>query len=863
MPSSSHNRKKKNDTNVSMLYDAALPVSLKKKGVETASGSQIKPRVHKANPSPYVVHLSREQETTCPIPTTARIDALAKELIIDDVEAETTPAIAQEEPLVITLGDLAAQLREPDVNVSASSLRVEGSVDQHEVVRPSQVPLEAMHVAVLEEEALVTQEPVVQEITHVAPQAAPIRLRLPSISLPNMEDWVSRLPQLLPSQVRYRAIVSFVVLSMVAVLPLQAMQSLVSVTDTRDDLTSIGAQAIDELNRGAQAIEAQRYDVAQSDFTRAGERFAQAQTSIEDMHLAVSALVNLIPQTDRTYETVRGLVIAGKELSEAASLFAQAADDLADKDSIGLTDKINLLSAYVASAQPHVQLAAEALEDVDPELIPEDQQSQVSELLATVPQLNESVDEFLTFSQTLALILGDGQKMRYLVSFQNNTELRATGGFTGSFAEMDLLDGEVESVHIPEGGTYDVQGQLSSFVEPPQPLSLLNSRWEFHDANWFPDFPASAAKMIDFYTEAGGPTVDGMVALNATLMPELLAITGPIEMPEYGRTIDAENFLFETQKIVEYEYAQYQTDEEREEDAPKQFIGDLAPKLLDRLAEGDMETLLAIADVLGTALNEKDVQVYFEDNDLQREIAALGWDGSMKQTSGDYLMVVNTNLGGGKTDSVISQDVIVDMEITEGGEIINTVTITKEHHGLRDAIFEGANNVDYLRLYVPHGSELIEANGFEVPDDNLFEQSDVLLDQDEDLLIMSTGYYHDPAYDVDVWQESGKTVFGSWMQTAPGEIEEVTFTYRLPWRVDLSAPQDLIAAAKERLGLRDLERYSLLVQKQSGVETRETSIFLHLPESMDLIWSSHEGLRSDGVEINNDQDVFVHFLMER
>lgn len=856
MPSSSHNTKKRSDTNVSMLYDSALPVSLKKKGVQTAGGLHIKPRAHQAAPSPYIVHLSREEQNSCPLPTTQRIDDLAKQLIIDDGDIDDTPAIVQEESLAITLSDLAAQLREPDVNVSPLSLCVEKSISGHEVTVPSQVPLQTMPVAVFEQEETPVQEESVPEPTPVQPP-------LPRFTLPNAEALIASLPRLLPRQIRYRAIVSFVVLSMVVVLPLHAMQSLVGVTDTRNDLTSIGAQAIDELNRGAQAIEAQRYDVAQSDFTRAGEHFAQAQTSIKNMHLAVSALVNLIPQTDRTYETVRGLVDAGRELSQAASLFAQAADDLADKESIGLTDKINLLSAYVASAQPHVQLAAEALENVDPTLIPEDQQSQVTELLTTVPQLNKSVDEFLTFSHTLALILGDGQKMRYLVSFQNNTELRATGGFTGSFAEMDLLDGEVENVHIPEGGTYDLQGQLASFVEPPQPLSLLNSRWEFHDANWFPDFPASASKMIDFYTHAGGPTVDGMVAVNATLMPKLLAITGPIEMPKYGRTIDAENFLFETQKIVEYEYAQYQTDEQRKEDAPKQFIGDLAPKVLDRLAQGDMETLLTVADVLGRALNEKDIQVYFQDNELQREITALGWDGSVKQTSGDYLMVVNTNLGGGKTDSVINQDVTVDIEITEDGEIINTVTITKEHRGLRDAIFEGVNNVDYLRLYVPHGSELMEASGFEVPDSALFKQSDVELDQDEDLRLMTTNYYHDPAYDVDVWQESGKTVFGSWMQTAPGEIEEVSFTYRLPWTIDLSSPQDLIAAAKERLGLHNLERYSLLVQKQSGVETRKTSVFLHLPENLNLIWSSHEGLLSDGVDMDNDQDVFVHFLMER
>ena len=847
-----------------MLYDCALPVSLKRKGVETASGKHITPRRRTTTPSPYIVHLSREQEISKTIPVAQRIDALAQELIIDDVVDDDTSAVqAPTASLHVTREDLAFQLRESDKNISITPIATSEHLPLHKVesiLEPSQVPHEPIS-------DLLFEELPEQDFDRSPEPAASLSAQEPAFTAhawPSVEDWLGRLPRFLPTQVRYRAIVSFVVLSMIVVLPLQAMQSIVGATETRDDLTEIGNLAIEELERGAKAVESQRYDVAQSDFARASDRFTQAQDSLGDMHLAIAALVNLIPQTDRTYETVRGLVIAGKELSQAAALFAQAGEDIADHSSLNLTDKLNLLSSYIAAAQPHVQLANEALKNVDPELVPEEKRAQVTELIATAPSLEQSLNEFLTLSETLSFILGDDDQMRYLVSFQNNTELRATGGFTGSFAEMDLLNGAVESVYIPEGGTYDVQGQLSQFVEAPQPLSLINSRWEFHDANWFPDFPSSAKKMIDFYSKAGGPTVDGLVAINATLMPDLLQITGPIDMPEYGRTISAENFLFETQKIVEYEYVLYQEhDLDREQDAPKQFIGDLAPIVSERLQTADMKTLLAVADTLGTALLEKDIQVYFRDNDLQSHIEALGWSGSIKQTSGDYLMVVNSNLGGGKTDSVITQDITVDIQISEQGEVVNTVTITKEHHGLRETLFEGANNVDYLRLYVPRGSELIDAEGFEIPPAELFEASSVALEQDGDLTLMTAGWEHNPAYGVDMWEESGKTVFGSWMQTAPGEVETVTFSYRLPWRFDLSSSQTLMAAAKERLGLHDLERYSLLLQKQSGVETRQTSVFLHLPESLALLWGSHEGLTGSGVHLDNTQDVFVHFLLEQ
>jgi len=269
--------------------------------------------------------------------------------------------------------------------------------------------------------------------------------------------------------------------------------------------------------------------------------------------------------------------------------------------------------------------------------------------------------------------LGDERKMKYLIAFQNNTELRPTGGFIGSFAEMDMLNGEITNIHIPEGGTYDLQGQLTKFVEAPQPLGLINDRWEFHDANWFPDFPTSARKLMWFYDKAGEPTVDGVIAINADLIPALLEITGPIEMPTYERTIDSENFLFETQKIVELEHEKYDTtSEERTAEAPKQFIGDLAPLLLERIQNADMKELLAIADVIGDGLVEKDVQLYMNNTSLQSHISELGWSGEQKEAPGDYLQIVSANLGGGKTDSVIDQQ--VDIDIT----LVTTVLLQKK-----------------------------------------------------------------------------------------------------------------------------------------------------------------------------------------
>ena len=343
--------------------------------------------------------------------------------------------------------------------------------------------------------------------------------------------------------------------------------------------------------------------------------------------------------------------------------------------------------------------------------------------------------------------------------------------------------------------------------------------------------------------------MDGVIAVNAGFMVKLLEILGPVDMPAYGRTITAENFLLETQKIVELEY-------DKTENAPKAFIGDLAPILLDRLTKADLPTLLSVMNLVGQGLEEKDILVYFRDNDLEAFMEDLGWTGSLKGTSGDYLMAVDTNLGGGKTDGVIDETVDMKTRIAPDGTVENTVTMTKVHHGMKSELFRGANNVDYFRLYVPKGSTFISGSGFEIPGDELFDVSDVPLETDEDLALEMKNVSKDVATGTDIWEEGGKTVFGNWIQTAPGETQAITFTYRLPFKLDLTkADNALWDGAKTA-------PYSLFVQKQPGVEHRVTHVTISAPASVGVLWTSPDASDNLTATTQNDKDAFFGWLLD-
>ncbi len=848
---------------ISTNFDNALPESLQIKNISHSKEKKLRLQKNLSGIiSPYVIHLSDKEVANKKI-NKNRLDQLAEELITD-------PDLIDDDfdndiDLEVRLDELQEQLKEFDLQITSRkkvTCKLPEYTESIAIPVKNQNKLDDINTEIIFNDTKKEKNNVTQNKIEIEPTTIEIQSGLFNDAKATISHYFAGITILQSSPVR--AVSVFLLLAMIFILPMQVAQGFAKISDSQDQITNSGRDAINNLMRGAAALESDDFDIASNDFERASNDFKKAENTLSDLNIIISTLAGIIPKTDNALNTAEGLTTAGRALSDAASTLAVAADELSGQKSTNLVIKLEILETYIKSALPDVETAEKAIAKIDTNLLPAEYQKMMNDLEYAIPSLKVSMDEFLIFSDTLTTILGQERKMKYLITFQNNTELRATGGFIGSFAEIDILNGEIVNINIPEGGAYDFQGQLSEFVESPEPLGLINPRWEFHDANWFPDFSISAKKLLWFYKNAGGPTVDGVIAINASMIPELLKITGPIEMESYDRIIDSENFLFETQKIVEFEYEQYQNnDPNRKEEAPKQFIGDLATILLEKITNSDMTSLLAMTQITGNQLQEKNIQLYFVNNDLQAQMELLGWSGTQMNTSGDYLMVVNTNLGGGKTDSVIDQDIDLDININEDGKITNTVTITKTHRGLKSTLFEGVNNVDYIRLYVPKGANLIEANGFEIPNDSLFDEYEFNLKQDIDLAMLTRDKSKDPVSKTDIWEENGKTVFGNWIQTAPGETQVIQFTYELPFEFKIQTNEsNLLKKLKSSLGFKNLEDYTIYIQKQSGADTRLTNINISWPNGSTVIWKSHEWDDTKNISINNEKDNFLRFLIE-
>lgn len=419
-------------------------------------------------------------------------------------------------------------------------------------------------------------------------------------------------------------------------------------------------------------------------------------------------------------------------------------------------------------------------------------------------------------------LLGAYGPRTYLFLFQNNQELRATGGFIGTYALLEMSHGHRRRFFVD--GIFNPDGHLSENIVPPEPIQKISAGWSLHDSNWFPDFPLSAQKAMFFYEKSGGPTIDGIITLTPTVLQRLLEITGPVDLPEYGVTIDANNFLPIIQEEVEVNY-------DKEVNEPKRILGDLTEALIDRfLTFRNPRETWKLGNTLAELLNERHILLYARSPEVEELIRTAGWSGELLSPPHDYLSVVHSNINGFKTDGVIDSVIEHTAVIESDGRIIDTVTITRSHHG-GTTPYDWWNrvNTDYLRVYVPKGSKLLSASGMtrEFPTPPL-DYDALKFRRDPDVVQEESGTTIDSESGTRISEESGKMVLGNWVYVSPGESVKVTYTYELPFRVNPS--------------VNDPASYSILYQKQSGTERTELNAHLQFPENDEVVWQTPENL---------------------
>ena len=479
----------------------------------------------------------------------------------------------------------------------------------------------------------------------------------------------------------------------------------------KDSVLSTGKDAYVNLAMAKEGI-------ASRDFQKSSFQFEEAYGKFEEISKDINSLGGVLVEASRFVPFVskissgNHIAQAGKDMSRIGVLIGeimQSLDGIKNPlneggESISFLKIFQSTNKNLSEILVLLESAEENLSKVNVDDVPEDKRAQFVELKKKLPEIKNFIAGFVHNSQIFTEVLGGNGPRKYLFLFQNNHEMRATGGFIGTYGVMDIFDGNIRKFFID--GIFNPDGQLREKVIPPAPIQKISASWSLHDSNWFPDFPKSAEKAAWFYEKTGGPTVDGVITMTPSVMQELLAITGPIEMPEYEVTVDKDNFVETVQQEVEVDY-------DKELNQPKKILADLAPKILDRIFNvRNFSDIAKTANVLVKSLNEKQILIYSKNYEIEKILAKEGWSGEVLDTQKDYLSVINTNINGFKTDGVIDETIEHQAEISGDGKIVDTVTITRHHNGGNmEKDWWNKVNANYMRVYVPKGSILLSAEG--------------------------------------------------------------------------------------------------------------------------------------------------------
>ncbi|MFH1430198.1 MAG: DUF4012 domain-containing protein, partial [Candidatus Uhrbacteria bacterium] len=407
-------------------------------------------------------------------------------------------------------------------------------------------------------------------------------------------------PVRIPIARSWRQSISFAAILLLILIPVKMLGMGAAVPRVTGRVLGATATAIEAFQSGAGAL-------TNSSFAEAIRSFDSARATLEDLPDTAGPIPAALLRVSRHIPILRSTIGRAEEARRAGLALADASTAAArglalltaiDPGSVQASTYVDAAKASFSTARTHAQHAADALAIAAPQYA------------STVQTAMLSLDRATALLTVVEGLGGFDAQRRILLLFQNDAELRPTGGFMGSVALLDVASGEVRSLDVPGGGSYDISGLSRVRVLPPDPLLLLNDTWQFHDANWFPDFPASAEKIRWFYEMSDGSSVDAVVAVNASFLARVLELTGPVTIGE--QTFTVADVIAELTNIVESHGA-------RISGAPKSVIGDLAPTLLNRLLDiatsgsvvNDATNRIALVDLVLGALDTRDLQLVF------------------------------------------------------------------------------------------------------------------------------------------------------------------------------------------------------------------------------------------------------------
>lgn len=401
-------------------------------------------------------------------------------------------------------------------------------------------------------------------------------------------------------------------------------------------------------------------------------------------------------------------------------------------------DRITFLTQSVESILPHlddieskVEKINNNLSQIDPSRYPDQIKNfKIQSNILKAQELSNSaytlVKDGKPILTKISWLLGKDDPRHYLLLFQNDAELRPTGGFWTAYGVLKVDNGKITPLVSED--IYHLDERFSSTIPAPRPLKAYHINVPYlnlRDMNLSPDFPTSVEQFLGHYQKlAPTPKIDVVVALDTQVLVDLVEVLGRIGVPGFG------NFSSEPDKrcdgcpqiIYQLEWIAGRPRNYIEENR-KGFLGPLMHSILSNAMGSEKEKIGPLAQATIKNINQKHVLFYFLDPDIQQAGNLANITGQIKTTdsSTDYFALIDANMASAKSNLFIRQQIRHEIVVNQGKvehkiavKYTNPTKASNCNLEKGDLCLNAPKYRDWFRFYVPTGSQLIEMKGSEV-----------------------------------------------------------------------------------------------------------------------------------------------------
>lgn len=437
----------------------------------------------------------------------------------------------------------------------------------------------------------------------------------------------------------------------------------------RDELTAVAPTVAGIPSK----VTAGESEAALSDAQRLASAASRAVAETDD---PVWRVAEAVPFVGANFTAVRVAAESSRDLADLAVDAVPRLSLTALRPSNGAFDlaQVHEIADLLDRGVAVTDRASQRVEAISrSQLLPEVREA-LDTLGAQIAKLNEPLSSLAPIVEVLPPALGDGTPRTYLLMFQGNSELRASGGNPAALALVRVENGQISLTTQATSVQFDNRRPTSITpldAETEHIYSDIIGRW-IPNLTATPHFPTSVDIIRAWWADEGLPPFDDVISTDPVALSYLLRATGPIPLAT-GETLTSENAVPLLLNEVYFNYG-----EGRDATAQDLFFASAAASVFTSLTTG-IEDPMALFGALRQATEEGRLKIWSADPAITEKLHGSKLAGTLPadNASDTVLGVYFNDTTGAKTDYYADASIVAGIgECTATGEPTFHQTIT-------------------------------------------------------------------------------------------------------------------------------------------------------------------------------------------